>query len=267
MPVKVFNHTYGRDEEKVFGENTNRSFNSIEVPSVDEFSELSTRLDWLQREQTDLRQWHEELAAALQSQAERMLDRQHADGVVAELKAAISDTTVFTQALYAALDEHDQRILNSYVQTRQEIAELQQKSHVSAQAAQSHLDAIQGQSTVIATDMKALQAELNLQARQEINDLQQNAHTATLAAKAHLEEIQSRATAVAQSLKERQAEMKVMLTLAQQTQTEIQTNAADAAAIKQWQAWSAQMSQGGFWARLLWLFRGNPPQVQSSQNT
>ena len=117
--------------------------------------------------------------------------------------------------------------------------------------------------------MKALQVELNLHARQEIADLQQKAHAATLAAKAHLEEIQSRATAVAQSLKERQAEMKVMLTLAQQTQTqtEIQTNAADTAAIKQWQAWSAQMSQGGFWARLLWLFRGNPPQVQSSQNT
>ncbi len=267
MPVEVFNQTFGRDEEKVFGENTSRSFESINVPSVEEFGELSARLDWLHREQTDQRQRHEKLAAALQSQAERMLDRQHADGVVAELKAAISDTTVFTQALYAALDEHDQRILNSYVQTREEIAELQQKSHVSALAAQSHLDAIQGQSTVIAADMKALQVELNLHARQEIADLQQKAHAATLAAKAHLEEIQSRATAVAQSLKERQAEMKVMLTLAQQTQAEIQTNAADAAAIKQWQDWSAQMRQGGFWARLHWLFRGHPTAPQSSQST
>jgi hypothetical protein len=32
MPVKVFNQTSGRDEEKVFGENTNRCFESIEVP-------------------------------------------------------------------------------------------------------------------------------------------------------------------------------------------------------------------------------------------
>lgn len=266
MPVKVFNHTYGRDEEKVFGENTSRSFDSIAVPSVEEFNELSLRLDWLQREQTDLRQRYEELAAALKSQAERMLDRQHANDVVADLKAAIADTTVFTQTLYAALDEHDQRIISSYVQARQEIAELQQKSLSSAQAARAHLDAIQGQSTVIAEDMKVLQTELNLQARQEITQLQQKAHAATLATTAHIEEIQSRATDVAQSLKERQAEMKVMLTLAQQTQTEIQTNAADAAAIKQWQAWSDRMSRGGFWARLLWLFRGNPPALQSSQN-
>jgi hypothetical protein len=165
MSVKVFNHTYGRDEEKVFGENTNRSFGCIEVPSVEEFSELSARFDLLQREHSNIRQRHEGLAATLKDQAAHMLDRQHADCVVAELKAAIADTTIFTQALYAALDEHDQRIISSHVQVRQEIAELQQKSHASEQAAQAHLQAIQDKSTAIAQGLKKLQTELNVQAR------------------------------------------------------------------------------------------------------
>lgn len=162
MSVKVFNHTYGRDEEKVFGENTNRSFGCIEVPSVEEFSELSARFDLLQREHSNIRQRHEGLAATLKDQAAHMLDRQHADCVVAELKAAIADTTIFTQALYAALDEHDQRIISSHVQVRQEIAELQQKSHASEQAAQAHLQAIQDKSMTIAQGLKERQTEMKV---------------------------------------------------------------------------------------------------------
>lgn len=152
--------------------------------------------------------------------AERSLDRQHAEQVIAELKLAIADTSVFTNALYAALDAHEQRIGSANAKVHHEVTALQQQSHASALAAQGHLDAFQSKITAIALSQSTMQAEL-----------------------------------------------KVMLTLAQQTQAEIQTKAEDAAALKQWQVWSDRMNRGGFWVRLLWVCRGNPPEVQSSQNT
>jgi hypothetical protein len=222
MPVEVFNQTFGRDEEKVFGENTSRQFESIAVPSLEDFEALRAQLKELQRQNDELTlaQSRKADAQALQNLAERSLDRQHAEQVIADLKLAIADTTVFTNALFAALDAHEQRIGTANAKVHHEVTSLQQQSHASALVAQGHLDAFQGKTTAIALSQSTLQTEL-----------------------------------------------KVMLTLAQQTQAEIQTKAADTAAIKHWQDWSAQMSQGGFWTRLLWLFRGNPPALQSSQNT
>jgi prolyl-tRNA synthetase len=210
MPVKVFNQTSGRDEEKVFGENTNRCFESIEVPAIEDFEKLRAQLQQLQCQSDELAQFQQGDALALKNMAARMLDREHAEQVVAELKLAIADTTVFTNALYAALDDYEQRIGTANAKVHHEVAALQQQSHASAAAAQEQLDTFQ-----------------------------------------------SKTTAIAQSQSSMQAELKVMLTLAQQAQADIQVKAdALVGELRQLQAWSAKMNQGGFWARLLWLLRG-----------
>ena len=208
MPVKVFNQTSGRDEEKVFGENTERCFESIEVPSVEEFENLRAQLQQLQRQSDELAQVQQGDGQALKNMAERMLDRKHAEQVVAELKLAIADTSVFTNALYAVLDDHEQRIGTANAKVHHEVVALQQ-SHLSALAAQEHLDACQSKTTAIALKQASTQTEL-----------------------------------------------KVMLTLAQQTQADIQIKADQLGELRQLQAWSAEMNQGGFWARLRWVFRG-----------
>lgn len=150
-------------------------------------------------------------AQALQNLAERSMDRQHAEQVLAELKLAVADTTVFTNALFAALEAHEQRVGKVNAKVHHEVTALQQKSLAAALSAQGHLDVFKSKTAAFAQSQSAMQTEL-----------------------------------------------KVMLQITQQTQAEIQTRVEDASALKQWRAWSAQMSQGGFWARLLWLFRGNP---------
>jgi hypothetical protein len=220
MPVKVFNQTSGRDEEKVFGENTNRCFESIEVPSVEEFEKLGAQLKLLQLQSDELAQVQQGDGRVLKNMAERMLDRKHAEQVVAELKLAIADTSIFTNALYAALDDHEQRIGTANAKVHNEVAALQQRSHVSATAVQEHLDAFQSKTTAIALKQSSMQTEL-----------------------------------------------KVMLTLAQQAQADIQIKADELRELKPLQAWSAEMNHGGFWARLRWVFRGNPSATQSRQNT
>ncbi len=210
MPVEVFNQTFDRDEVKVFGENTSRRFESVAVPSIADFEELRAQLKDLRRQNGELVQLRKVDVQALQNLAERSLDRQHAEQVIAELKLAIADTSVFTNALFAALDAYEQRIGTANAKVHHDVTSLQQQSHASAVAAQGHLDAFQSKTTAIALNQSSLQTEL-----------------------------------------------KVMLTLAQQTQAEIQTKAADADALKQWQTWSDRMSRGGFWVRLLWVFRGH----------
>lgn len=220
MPVRVFNQTSGRDEEKVFGENTNRCFESIEVPAIEDFEQLREQLQQLQCQSDELAQVQQGDAQALKNLAERMLDREHAEQVVAELKLAIADTSVFTNALYAALDGHEQRIGTANAKVHHEVAALQQQSHASASAAQGCLDTFQRKTTAIAQSQSSMQTEL-----------------------------------------------KVMLTLAQQAQADIQIKADELRELKPLQAWSAEMNHGGFWARLRWVFRGNLSATQSRQNT
>ena len=219
MPVEVFNQTLDRDEAKVFGENTSRRFKSIAVPSIEDFEELDAQLKELQRQNSELLKLREIDVQALQNLSERSLDRPHAEQVIAELKLAISDTSVFTNALFAALDAHEQRIGVANAKVHQEVTALQQQSHASALAAQRHLDDFQNKSKAIALSQTAIQTEL-----------------------------------------------KVMLSIAHETQAEIQAKAADADTIKQVQAWSEALQRGGLWARLVWLFRGKPSVTQSRQN-
>jgi len=220
MPVKVFNQTSGRDEEKVFGENTNRCFESIEVPAIEDFEKLRAQLQQLQCQSDKIAQVQQSDGQTLKNMTERMLDRKHAEQVVAELKFAIADTTVFTNALYSALNDHEQRIGTANAKVHHEVSTMQQQSHISALAAQGHLDAFQSKTTAIALKQSSMQTEL-----------------------------------------------KVMLTLAQQTQADIQIKADQLGELRQLQAWSAEMNQGGFWTRLRWVFRGNPSVTQSRQNT
>lgn len=220
MPVEVFNQTSGRDEEKVFGENTDRCFESIEVPSVEDFEKLRAQFQQLQCQSDELAQVQQDDGQALKNLAERMLDRKHAEQVVAELKLAIADPTVFTNALYAALEDHEQRIGTANAKVHNEVSALQQQSHASALAAQGHLDTFQSKTTAIALKHSSMQTEL-----------------------------------------------KVMLTLAQQTQADIQIKADELGELRQLQAWSVEMNQGGFWTRMRWVFRGNPSATQSRQST
>ena len=162
MPVKVFNQTFGRDEEKVFGENTNRGFESIEVPTVEEFETLQAAIQQLQSKSHELIQLQSVDTQALKSLADRMLDRQEAERIFAELKSALVDTSVFSKALFEALDSHEQRISHSNALMRDEVAGLQKQSQTSAAVMFADMDAFHNKTNAMVQSFSAKQAELKV---------------------------------------------------------------------------------------------------------
>jgi septal ring factor EnvC (AmiA/AmiB activator) len=159
-----------------------------------------------------LRNFRKADALALKNMAERMSrSRSTLSKWFAELKLAIADTTVFTNALYAALDDYEQRIGTANAKVHHEVAALQQQSHASA----------------------------------------------LVQLKGSLIRFKAKPPPLRRASRPCKPNLKVMLTLAQQAQADIQVKAdALVGELRQLQAWSAKMNQGGFWARLLWLLRG-----------
>ena len=147
MPVKVFNETFGRDEEKVFGEDTNRSFGEIEVPSVPEFQELASHVAWLRRELDESRELLKVESKEREVLSARALDREHVDCVVAELKDALADTSAFTNAMLAALQSHEKRVRSATEEARNEVKILLHQTQASASSAQNCLQEFRIEST------------------------------------------------------------------------------------------------------------------------
>jgi hypothetical protein len=163
MPVKVFNETFGRDEEKVFGENTNRSFGDIEVPSVPEFQELAAHVGWLRRELDDNRRLLIVESQEREALSARSLDREHAERVLAELTDSLADTSVFIHAMQTALDSHEERLRAATELALREVETLHHQAHASAEAARASLEALRQES--IANTEKL---DIKLKALQEL---------------------------------------------------------------------------------------------------
>lgn len=147
MPVKVFNETFGRDEEKVFGEDTNRSFGEIEVPSVPEFQELASHVAWLRRELDESRELLKVESKEREVLSARALDREQVDRVVAELKDAFADTSAFSNAMLAALQTHEKRVRSATEEIRNEVKMLLHQTQASASSAQNCLQDFRIEST------------------------------------------------------------------------------------------------------------------------
>lgn len=147
MPVKVFNETFGRDEEKVFGEDTNRSFGEIEVPSVPEFQELTSHVAWLRRELDESRELLKVESKEREVLSARALDREQVDRVVAELKDAFADTSAFSNAMLAALQTHEKRVRSATEEIRNEVKMLLHQTQASASSAQNCLQDFRIEST------------------------------------------------------------------------------------------------------------------------
>ena len=147
MPVKVFNETFGRDEEKVFGEDTNRSFGEIEVPSVPEFQELASHVAWLRRELDESRELLKVESKEREVLSARALDREQVDRVVAELKDAFVDTSAFSNAMLAALQTHEKRVRSATEEARNEVKILLHQTQASASSAQNCLQDFRIEST------------------------------------------------------------------------------------------------------------------------
>lgn len=172
MPVKVFNETSGRDEEKVFGENTNRTFSSIDVPSIEEIEHLNAHLVWLDGERNEILQLLKVQDQAFKDLSMRMLDREHAETIVAELKSAISDTTVFTNVLYSTLDAHEQRLLDENLKVREEVQAFHQQADAAAQTAGASLNAYRTESQAgsLALETKVTEIKALLKLAMQIQD-------------------------------------------------------------------------------------------------
>jgi hypothetical protein len=147
MPVKVFNETFGRDEEKVFGEDTNRSFGEIEVPSVPEFQELASHVAWLRRELDESRELLKVESKEREVLSARALNREQVDRVVAELKDAFADTSAFSNAMLAALHTHEKRVRSAAEEVRNEVKILLHQTQASASSAQNCLQEFRIEST------------------------------------------------------------------------------------------------------------------------
>jgi predicted nucleic acid-binding protein len=172
MPVKVFNETFGRDEEKVFGENTNRSFGEIEVPSTSEFQELAANVGRLRRELAENRKLLEVESQEREALSARSLDREHAERVMAELKESLADTSVFTNAMQAALHAHEKRLRAVTELARREVETLHHQAHASAVAAQASLETYRHEAAANAQKLSIKLTELKvmLEVSQQMNN-------------------------------------------------------------------------------------------------
>lgn len=173
MPVKVFNETFGRDEEKVFGENTNRSFGDIEVPSVPEFQELTAHVGWLRRELDENRRLLKVESQEREALSERSLDRKHAERVVAELTDSLADTSAFMHGVQAALDAHEKRLRAATERARREVETLHRRAQVSALSAEACLEKFRKESTSSAEKMgqKLIELKVMLEVTQKTQGL------------------------------------------------------------------------------------------------
>lgn len=160
MPIKVFNETFGRDETKLIGQNTDRSFGIIDVPSVEEFLHLTAQFESLDKQRIGILQRLEGQDQATKELSGRMVDREHAQMMVAEIKTAMADTSVFTDVLYSTLDAHEHRLEEANLRLREEVLTFSKLAEAAAKTSEGCLTDYRAQTAADTQTLKSKMAIL-----------------------------------------------------------------------------------------------------------